>query len=300
MKSLVTGASGFVGSNLVKELINKGHEVLAVTREKENNLSNLNVKIIETPFYELNWDEVGNIDTLFHEAAITDTTVTDEKEMSFVNTTAPIRLFKEAIAHGCKHIAYASSTGVYGNSPAPSIVGQGEEPLNEYGKSKLALDKEAMSLAKQHPEVIIVGLRYCNVFGPGESHKGKNANMVYQFAQQILQGRPKLFKHGEQKRDQIYVKDVALANLQSLNAKESCILNCGAGKPVTFNEMIKVLNEVLKTDKQPTYIDNPYPFFQTHTECDMTLTKEKIGFTTTYSFKEGVEDYFKSGKLTES
>lgn len=298
-KILVTGATGFIGSNLIKKLQKDDYNVICVGTDKKNKLNGLCKKFIKTPFYEPNWNLIGNIDILFHQAAISNTTFNDEQKMIFVNSKAPIKLFREVISHGCKKIVYASSTAVYGNTSAPFIEGRGEKPLNVYGKSKLILDKNAMNLAKKHPNVIIVGLRYCNVFGPGESHKGKAANMIYQLAQQILNDRPRIFRYGEQKRDQIYVKDVIRANLCTLNAKESCVVNCGSGEPITFNEMIEVLNKVLGKNKKIIYIKNPYPFFQNHTECDMKKAKEKIGFVPKFSFREGIEDYYKSGKLTE-
>ena len=330
-KVLVTGATGFIGSNLIKELHKKKDYITAVGRSGKNNIEKFCKKIIKSPFYELDWNLLGEIDILFHQAAINDTTITDEQKMFFVNSEAPINLFKEAISHGCKKIVYASSMAVYGNSPVPFIEGESEKPLdnfekieylaklnpeknkrifqerrieekfslNAYGKSKLLLDKKAMAFAKRFPEATIVGLRYGNVFGPGESHKGKMANIIYQLAQQILQNKPKLFKYGEQKRDEIYIQDVITANLLALNAHESCILNCGSGKATSFNEMVKGLNKVLGTNKEIVYIENPYKsFFQEHTELDMRKTKEKIGFVPKFSFTKGLEDYYKSGELT--
>mgnify|MGYP001597904158 FL=1 len=286
VRVLVTGGTGFIGSNLVKALYKRGDEVICVGREEENDVKNFCQVFIDKPFYDLDWKAIDKIDILFHLAAVVDTTIRDEKQMIFVNSEAAIELFKKAILNGCKKIVYASSTAVYGNSPAPFVEGVGENPLNAYGKSKLILDKKAMELAKEYLEVKIIGLRYCNVFGPGERHKGKNANMVYQLAQQILHDKPRIFKNGEQKRDQIYVKDVISANLCALNAKESCVVNCGSGKSVSFNEMVKVLNEVLGMKKEIEYIDNPYEsFFQTHTECDMKKAREKIGFMPEFSFR---------------
>ncbi len=300
-KVLVTGATGFIGSNLVKELHKKKYNVIAVGRSGKNNMGKFCKRIIKSSFYELDWNLIGDIDILFHQAAINNTTITDEKKMFFVNSKAPIKLFREAISHGCKKIIYASSMAVYGNSPVPFIEGKSEKPLNAYGKSKLLLDERAMALAKKFPEVTIVGLRYGNVFGPGESHKGKMANMVYQLAKQILHDKPKLFKYGEQKRDEIYIKDVLTANLLSLNAQESCVLNCGSGKATSFNEMVKTLNEVLGTNQKIVYIENPYKsFFQKHTELDMRKTKEKIGFVSKFNFRKAIEDYYKSGELTTS
>jgi ADP-L-glycero-D-manno-heptose 6-epimerase len=299
-KTLVTGASGLIGSCLIKTLLERGHDVIAVTRERES-LSWFQGRIIQAKFYELDWGAIEDIDVLFHYAAITNTSLDDEGRMLFINAQAPIKLFEEAIVHGCKKIVYTSSTAVYGNSPAPFVEGDGENPLNSYGKSKLLLDRSAMELADAHPETTIIGLRFCNVFGPGESHKGQSASMVYHFAQQILKGeRPKLFRNGEQVRDHLYVNDAVSANLCAMNATKSCVVNCGSKGAVTFNEIVKILNEVLGTKKEPVYIDKTPPHsFQTHVECDMKKAEENLGFVSRFSFKEAVEDYYKTGKLAE-
>jgi ADP-L-glycero-D-manno-heptose 6-epimerase len=297
-KVLVTGATGFIGSNLTRELVSQGYEVIAVGRDHEQSLADVRCQFINRPFYDINFSSFGRIDALFHQAAIVDTTEKNESNMFFVNSTAPKRMFKEAIRNGCRKIVYASSTAVYGNSPPPYKEGIGENPLNVYGESKLFLDRRAMELAQLAEDVSIIGLRYCNVYGPGENHKGRMANMVYQLAQQMKSGNPRIFKFGEQKRDQIYVKDVVKANLCALNANKSCFVNCGTGKPVSFNEMISVLNEVTGLNRETEYIDNPYSsFFQTHTECDMSLAEKMIGFKSTYSFREGVKEYYDSGAL---
>ena len=165
----------------------------------------------------------------------------DEREMMRANMDASMALFEYVATHGCKNIVYASSTAVYGATPAPYVEDNGLEPLNPYGVSKLMLDQKATAFAAAHPEIKVVGLRYCNVYGPRESHKGARASMIYQLAQQMKKGNPRIFKAGEQKRDYIYVKDVVRANMLALEAKESCIVNCGSGTATTFNDLSRSL-----------------------------------------------------------
>jgi len=295
---LVTGASGFVGSNITKFLVNEGYEVIAQASKNEQNIENLGCTVIYAPFYELDLDSLGKIDVLFHQAAIADTRITDRDKMIFVNTTSSLNLFKGLIERGCKNIVYASSTAVYGNSPPPYIEGKGENPLNVYGESKLLLDKAVLNLINVRKDVKIIGLRYCNVFGPGESHKGKMANMIYQLAIQMKTKNPKMFKYGEQKRDHIYVKDVVRANILAMNSKNSGVINCGTGNPVTFNQILDSLNQVLGLDRKAEYIDNPFELsYQNHTECDLTLTKKTIGFKPEFTLNTAIKDYFDSGEL---
>jgi ADP-L-glycero-D-manno-heptose 6-epimerase len=146
-----------------------------------------------------------------------------------------------------------------------------------------------------HP---IVGLRYSNVYGPGEAHKGKLASMIYQLAQQMKSGkRPRIFTAGQQKRDFVYIDDVVDANLCAMRANQSGVFNAGAGQSWSFNEVVAELNRVLNTDLKPDYFDNPYGFTQDWTETNQTLAREKLGYQPNFDLRSGIDAYFASGKL---
>ncbi len=149
------------------------------------------------------------------------------------------------------------------------------KPLNTYAYSKFLNDYLVTNIIKK-AKTLIVGLRYFNVYGPAEFHKEKSASMIYQLYLQIKQGRrPRIFKYGEQKRDFIYVKDVARITIEALNLKKGLILNVGTGNAGSFNEIISLLDEALKQDLKPDYFDNPYGgVYQDHTQADITLLKE--------------------------
>ncbi len=299
MRILVTGGTGFVGSNISLKLMELGHEVLITGSDAEQKLPGFKGKYLQPDLIGIDWDAVGNVDAVIHEAAINDTTSLDEREMMRANVDASLALFEYAAAHGCKRIVYASSTAVYGATPAPYVEDKGLEPLNPYGLSKKVLDEKAMAFAAVHPEITVVGLRYCNVYGPRESHKGARASMIYQLAKQMAKGNPRIFKYGEQKRDYIYMKDVVEANLLALEAKESSVVNCGAGEATSFNEIIAILNKTMGLDRAPEYIENPYAArYQNFTQCDMSKAKEKIGFVPKYDVQKGIADYYESGFLS--
>ena len=302
MRALVTGGTGLVGFNLTSHLYNEGNELVITGHDAETKLSNFKGIYLQPSFIGLDWDRIGKVDVVFHQAAINDTTLLDKKEMFRANVDSSVELFKYSIENGCKKIVYASSTAVYGNEKAPYVEGITKlNPLNPYAESKVELEKEALKFSKEYPDIVFIGLRYCNIYGPGEQHKGKRATMIYQLAQQMLHGDPKIFFDGEQKRDYIYVKDVVKANIFAAKSKESCIVNCGTGKATSFNEIIKILNSILNLNRKPIYIKNPFPErYQSYTECDMKLAKEIINFTPDFDIFNGIKDYYESGYLVSN
>lgn len=298
MEILVTGGTGFIGSNLALALKSEGHDVSITGSMYEQELPEFNNRTHFLGASGIDWSTVGELDAIFHQGAISDTRVHDRNQMMHANLETSKEIFKKAKEHGVKRITYASSTAVYGNLPAPYLEDMTPLPLNVYGESKALLDEFAMQFAKENPDITVVGLRYCNVYGPRENHKGKTATMIHQFAHQMQTGNPKLFTDGTQKRDYIYVKDVVRANILTLTARESTVLNCGGGVATSFNELVAILNEVLGLERIPEYIENPFTTtYQNYTLCDMRKAKEKLGFIPAYDIRSGIKDYFESGFL---
>lgn len=298
MRVLVTGGTGFIGSNLVLRLLEQGHDVLITGHDAEQKIPNFRGKYLQPGLLGIDWEAIGRLDILFHQAAINDTTSLDEKEMLRANTEAAKELFRRVADGGCRRIVYASSTAVYGDAPAPYRERGLTRPLNPYARSKKELEDWASQFARERPEVTVVGLRYCNVYGPRENHKGPRASMIYQLAAQMRKGTPRLFKYGEQKRDYLYVEDAVEANLRAADAPQSFIVNCGSGEATTFNELLEILNQTLGVERQPEYIDNPYQDrYQSHTECDMTLARRLLGFTPKFDVRSGIAAYSRSGFL---
>ena len=301
MKCLVTGGTGFVGSNLALHLQNLGHEVLITGNESEQPLPEFRGKRLFPGIFGIDLDSMGRIDILFHQAAINNTRMTDRREMFRANLEAPLALFRHVIGRGCRRIVFASTTAVYGRNPAPYRE-DGPFDLNTpYAESKKLLEDAAMALGREIPGVVTVGLRYCNVYGPRENHKGSRATMIHQFARQMLTGNPRLFEYGEQKRDYIHVKDVVRANELAAKAERSFVVNCGSGVATTFNELVRILNGVLGMNRVPEYIPNPYEgSYQDDTTCDMSLAAELLDFVPSYGIAEGIRDYHLEGWLTTS
>lgn len=295
-KYLVTGGAGFIGSNIAKTLEAQGHEVTVLDDFSKNghfkNLIGFKGDVITADLFEYMPTDMY-FDAIFHEAAITDTTVMDQKAMMEQNVEAFKNLLSFAAENEIKKVVYASSAATYGNGPVPNVETQPTHPENVYGFSKAIMDNVARQFAEDNNDMTIIGLRYFNVYGPGEYYKGKMASMVYQLYNQMKAGkRPRVFKNGEQQRDFVYVKDIVKINLCALNnGKETGVYNAATGIPRDYNTIIRCLNKELGTHLEPEYIDNPYPFFQVKTQADITKSKEKLGYEPDYSLEAGIADY---------
>jgi len=193
----------------------------------------------------------GMYDVVFHEAAIPRVgySVENPVETTQANLLDSIKLFKAA-ADTDTPVVWASSSSVYGG--ADNLPTREEErgvnlPKSPYAMQKYHLEDYA-ELFGQLYGLRSVGLRYFNVFGPREKHKGRPASMIYHLRKQMLNNQnPRLFRSGEQKRDHIYVKDCVIANLKALDAP-SGVYNVGTGIATSFNELVRILNQVLKTN----------------------------------------------------
>ena len=295
-KYLVTGGAGFIGSNIAKTLEAEGHEVTVLDDFSKNghfkNLIGFKGDVITCDLFTSVPHDMY-FDAIFHEAAITDTTVMDQKAMMEQNVEAFKNLLEFAAENEIKKVVYASSAATYGNGPVPNVETQPTHPENVYGFSKVIMDNVARQFSEDNNDMKIIGLRYFNVYGPGEYHKGKMASMVYQLYNQMKEGkRPRVFKHGEQQRDFVYVKDIVKINMCALkNGKETGVFNAATGVPRDYNDIIACLNKELGTNLEPEYIDNPYPFFQLKTQADITKSKEKLGYEPDYTLEKGIADY---------
>ncbi len=284
---IVTGGAGFIGSNLVKALNDQGRDNIVIVdnltnADKARNLSGLKALdfIDKHAFREGLKQGVFNyedIEMIYHQGACSDTMEYNGKYMMENNFE-----YSKQILHFCLErkipFIYASSASTYGNGKSGfSECSECEEALNVYAYSKLFFDRYVMRFLPQaHSQV--VGLRYFNVFGPQENHKGKMASMAYQMFRQMQQnGKINLFTgidgyaDGEQRRDFIYVKDVVKVNFFfAQHPSLSGVFNCGTGEANTFNSLAQgVLGHFKKGEIE--YVPFPDKLrgkYQNHTQAD--------------------------------
>ena len=298
---IVTGGAGFIGSNLTLALQEKFPDaritVIDDFRSGDfKNLAGYGGDFIAQDLATLNWREKfgdERFDAIFHLASITDTTNHDQFEQVHDNVESFRRILNFARPTKTR-IIYASSASIYGAVTQASVESNGAAPANVYSFSKAILDNIAMRETRENPDWIIIGLRYFNVYGPREAHKGIPASMVYHLAGQMKAGqRPRIFKHGEQKRDFVYVKDVVEGSIVALEASQSGIYNLGSGQARSFNELVDILNKCLGTKFQADYIDNPHVHYQNFTEADLNKARSELGYAPQFSLEAGVEDYMR-------
>jgi ADP-L-glycero-D-manno-heptose 6-epimerase len=271
MKIVVTGAAGFIGSNIVKGLNAKGIDnIIAVDDltdgDKFRNLADLKIAdyVDKDVFYDLLAENAfGKVEAVFHEGACSDTMERDGKFMMDNNYSVSCDLFNTCQQAGTRLI-YASSAATYGGSDTFRETPEFELPLNVYGYSKLLFDQRMRRECGENFKRLrrqVVGFRYFNVYGPREQHKGRMASVAYhQFHQFKAEGKVKLFGEyggyaaGAQMRDFVFIDDVVAVNLWFLeHPEQSGIFNLGSGRAQPFNDVALSVVNSLRTG--PSAID---------------------------------------------
>jgi len=308
---LITGGAGFIGSNLAfyfQENFPQSKVIVFDCFRNDETFNNGNLKSFGhyKNLIGFQGDIIcGNInnknelallnnykfDFIFHHAAISDTRVYDQEIIMKTNVNAFYDLL-EIAKNDKAAMIYASSAATYGSLPSPQVVGQ-ENPENPYGYSKYVMDHIAASYSLENPDLIIVGLRFFNAYGPGEYFKGKTASMVIQLGHQILdEKRPRLFQNSSQiSRDFIYIDDIVQANIQACNPLKNGTYNVGTGISRNFQEIANILQEELNSNLEIEYFDNPYQGYQTNTRADILITSQNLGFSPEFSLEKGIKAY---------
>ncbi|MBW6479584.1 MAG: ADP-glyceromanno-heptose 6-epimerase [Bacteroidales bacterium] len=308
---IVTGAAGFIGSCMVNKLNNKGYKDIIVVDDFSRPEKNINLdnkiyrqKIDREVFFEWLQENHRQVNFIFHLGARTDTTEFDKKVFDKLNLNYSKKIW-QACAEFEIPLIYASSAATYGDGSlgyddSHELV-EKLKPLNPYGESKNEFDKWALHQKKK--PYFWAGLKFFNVYGPNEYHKGRMASVIYHAFNQIKEtGKMKLFrshkegyKDGEQLRDFIYVKDVvSVCFFLMMQKRNSGIFNLGTGEARSFKDLATTTFQAMEKEPVIEFIDTPEDIrdkYQYYTQANMEKIRA-IGYVAPFhTLEEGVTDY---------
>ena len=305
MKYLVTGGAGFIGSNIVKKLVSRGDNVTVIDNlntGKEENLQSVKDEIIFLKDDILNFDllekETQEIDGVFHQAALASVQDSFSKPDEYynVNVNGTENILKLAKKNNFK-VVYASSSSVYGNpEKIPINEEDSKNPINPYAETKLKKEELAINYADNGVEVI--GLRYFNVFGKGQSKE--YAGVLKLFLERVRDELPpKINGDGTQFRDFVYVEDVADANIMSMdsNVKHE-FFNVGTNTSITILDLAKTIIKFSGLEIEPIF----GPALEgdvKRTIANIDLIKEKVGWKPTIFLEKWIEEIVSMKKFDE-
>jgi UDP-glucose 4-epimerase len=265
VRALVTGGGGFIGSNLVRALIERGDEVRVLDNFSTGNRANLadlvdDVQIVEGELrsYERVHAATRGVEVVFHQGALPSVprSVQDPLTTSAVNVEGTLNVLLAARDEGIRRVVFASSSSVYGNSgELPRVEIQNPDPISPYGVSKLAAERYCVSFARVYP-LETVALRYFNVFGPNQDPTSQYAAVVPRFITAVTEDRAiSVYGDGEQKRDFTFVTNVIDANLLASTADgvSGCVFNVATGRATSVNELADTIGGVLGKDVERNF-----------------------------------------------
>ena len=263
MKFAITGGAGFVGSHLSKLLVSKNHEVIIIDNLHTGKKENLQEIMDKIQFYELDIrntkeveEKIKDVDGIFHEAALTivQESFTKKDEYFDVNVKGTENIFKIAQKYGIK-VVYASSSSIYGDTKEiPILENNTRNPINPYGQTKL--DDELLAEKYSQQGVSIIGLRYFNIFGKGQT--GSYAGVITKFLKRLNENKPPvIFGDGSQIRDFIFVEDIARANVAAMLSEiKSGFFNIGTGKTTSILQLANMLIKLYNLPLSPEFTES--------------------------------------------
>lgn len=311
---LVTGGAGFIGSNIVEELLRRGENVrildnfstgkrenVSVIRDSfknENNGAALDkLELVEGDIrsYHIVREAVEGVDFVLHQAALPSVprSVKDPLTSNEVNVMGTLNILNAAKDAGVKRIVYASSSSIYGDlDVSPKTEEMLPKPLSPYAVSKLAGEKYCQVFTKLYG-LETVALRYFNVFGPRQDPSSQYSAVIPKFIKMIKSGEsPIIYGDGEQSRDFTFVKNVVEANLlacgDGLEQLSGEVFNVASGKRVTINNLVENINKLTKSDVKPHY-EKPRPGDVKHSLANIGKARQFLGYGATVDFYAGLK-----------
>jgi nucleoside-diphosphate-sugar epimerase len=308
MRYLITGGAGFIGSNIVDELIRRGHEVVVLddlSTGKEANLAGVRQKI------DFRTGSITNLDTLksacqgadyvIHLAARTSVpkSVKDPLESNHVNIDGTLNVLVAARDAKVKRFVFAASSSAYGETPTlPKVESMQPEPISPYGVTKYVGELYAQVFGRVYG-LENACIRYFNVFGPRQDPTSQYSGVLSRFMLAVIKGeRPVIYGDGEQTRDFTYVANVVDETLRACEAKSASgmVFNGGTGARITLNEVLKLLGKITGKQIQAQH-DPPRNGDIRDSQADISLARKVLGYEPLVYFEEGLKrtwEWYKS------
>lgn len=300
MKFLVTGGAGFIGSNIVEELLKRGYSVRVLDNFSTGKRENLHefkndIELLEGDIrsYHIVRQAVNKIDVILHQAALPSVprSINDPLTTNDVIVGGTLNILDAAKDAGVKRVVYASSSSVYGDNPElPKHEGMIPNPLSPYAVSKLAGENYCKVFSKLYGLETII-LRYFNVFGPRQDPNSEYSAVIPKFIKLMTNDQsPTIYGDGTQSRDFTYISNVVEGNILAATKeiKTPIVMNCATHGQVTVNELVIEINHILGKNIKPIY-DKSRPGEIKHSFADIDLIKEKLNFGSIVQFKDGLE-----------
>ena len=302
---LITGAAGFIGSNLTDSLLEEGAEVIGIDNLFNGRLENLEVALKNKKFEfhkgdirDLNFllDMFKDIDIVYHEAAFTSVpqSVKMPENCNDVNVNGVLNVLNAARRMNVDKVIFASSSSVYGDLPIlPKREDMRRMPISPYGVAKLACEAY-MQVYHQVYGLKTTSLRYFNVFGPRQRDSTYSGVIAIWLGNIIRNEDLLIFGDGKISRDFTYIKDVIQANLLAAQHDAAGeILNIGAGSPINMTDLANLMLKILKKESLKIIYSDPRPGDIIHSYADISKAKDLIHFKPEYDQERGLTDYFK-------
>jgi nucleoside-diphosphate-sugar epimerase len=295
---LVTGGAGFIGSNLVRALLERGDEVRVLDNFSTGNRSNLDgldVDVVEGELrsYERVHNAVRGVETVFHLGALGSVprSVQDPLTSSAVNVEGTLNVLLAARDEGIRRVVYSSSSSVYGTQrELPVREELAPDPNSPYGVAKLAAERFCVSFSRVYDSFETVVVRYFNVFGPRQSPFSQYAAVIPRFITAIAAGEAvRIEGDGEQRRDFTYVSNVVDASIRAADAERvnGCIFNVAGSEPTSVNDLAELIGVVLGKPVARMPVP-PRPGDIRNSWADVTAAREALGWEPTVGLEEGL------------
>ena len=300
MKALVTGGSGFIGSNLVRALLARGDSVRILDNFSTGNRENLadiqdDVELVEGELrsYERVHNAVRGAEIVFHQGALPSVprSVQDPLTTGAVNVEGTLNVLLAARDEGVRRVIFASSSSVYGNSGTlPRKESAATDPIAPYAVAKLAAERYCVSFSRVYT-LETVALRYFNVFGPRQDPTSQYAAVVPRFIAAIAAGRPvSIYGDGTQSRDFTFVANVVQANLLAAEVEgvSGTVVNVATGSPVTVNQLAETIGRLLGRSVEVQRLPNRAGDVL-HSWADLTEATRLLGYEASVGLEEGLQ-----------